>query len=296
MDQIRKMSTWYAWIQSMRPKTLILSVVPFALGSLLALPLDNPRLMGYAILSALFIQIGTNFINEGYDVQKGADSETRLGPKRGVQAGVLSVKQVISGGLICFVLAMISGLPLIAFGGWPIFLTLSISVLCGYLYTGGPLPLAYHGLGEAFVLLFFGVVSTAAAHYFQTGELSFKSFLLGVQLGLLATLPIAINNLRDIQDDAAANKRTLAVRFGTLFARIEITVLAFLPFGLNFLWEQQLVMLLPWLSLPLALTVVRGVWTHKPGKIYNNFLGLSIMFYVAFSLLLAVGVIWTGIV
>lgn len=281
-----------AWLVSTRPKTLLLSVFPFVLGALLAYPLIEKfdrLLLGCSILCALFIQVGTNLINDAYDVKRGADTETRLGPKRGLQEGVLSVKEVLNAGILCFAAALLFGIPLVEFGGYPILFILIVSVVFGYLYTGGPAPLAYHGLGELFVLVFFGVVSTLSAYYFQTGVIDYRPFVLGVQLGLFATLPIAINNLRDIHEDALVDKRTLAVRFGKTFGRVEITLLACAPFFINFYWDKPLVGVLPWLASPLAYQLVKSVWAHEPGKIYNKHLGLSILLYVAFSVLLIAG-------
>jgi len=234
--------------------------------------------MLFAMLSAFCIQIGTNLINDAFDVQRGADTKSRLGPKRGVQNGALSVNQVYRAGLFCFALALLFGIPLVVEGGLIILLLLVISVICGYIYTGGPVPLAYHGLGELFVTLFFGLAATLAAYFFQTGEVNVHAVLLGLQLGLLATLPIAINNLRDIVDDAKVNKRTLAVRFGETCARIEITALALTPFLIGQQW-------LPLLALPIAYKIIHGVWTVEPSKAYNRFLGMSMVLYLAFCVL-----------
>ena len=294
LDTVKIRSSDYmkAWVLTTRPKTLLLSVFPFLVGTVVATTKTykiNWFLMLFAMLSAFFIQIGTNFINDVYDFKNKADKATRLGPKRGIQSGILTVSQVYSAGIACFVIALLFGIPLIMKGGFPIFLILLASVACGYLYTGGPKPLAYNGLGEVFVLIFFGVVSTSAAYFFQTGVVDTQIIIIGLELGALATLPIAINNLRDIKDDTEVNKKTLAVRFGQKFARFEITVLCFLPFLLNFYFENIVITFAPWLMLPLSLSITRHIWTTKPSELYNIFLGQSILLYVLFSVCLMVG-------
>jgi 1,4-dihydroxy-2-naphthoate octaprenyltransferase len=281
-----------AWVLTTRPKTLILSVFPFLIGTIIAMtkvPRVNWLLMVSAILSALFIQIGTNFINDVYDFKNKADKPTRLGPKRGIQSGILTSPQVFLGALSAFAIALLFGIPLVLKGGFIISLILLISVACGYLYTGGPKPLAYNGLGEVFVIIFFGIVSTTAAFFLQTGYVDATIVLVSLQLGAFATLPIAINNLRDIKDDALADKKTLAVRFGKSFARVEITILAFLPFLLGFCFENVFITFIPWLTLPLCFAITRQIWNTEPSVVYNIFLGQSIVLYILFSSLLTVG-------
>lgn len=277
-----------AWILTTRPKTLILSVFPFFVGTCVALnkvgQLDF-SIMAFAILSALFIQIGTNFINDVYDFKNKADKVTRLGPKRGIQSGILTSSQVFLAALFCFALALISGIPLVLMGGAPICFILILSVIFGFIYTGGPKPLAYNGLGELFVIIFFGLVSTMCAYFFQTGYIDNSIALVGLQLGLLASMPIAINNLRDIEDDAKVDKKTLAVRCGKTFARIEISLLVLVPFTLLFFQDS----ILPALALPLALSLCKNIWETEPSSIYNQFLGKSIMLYMIFNLLLIAG-------
>lgn len=290
--QINRVDYIKAWVSSTRPKTLILSVFPFLIGTIFAIPKTgriNWGLMLFAMLSALFIQIGTNFINDVFDFKNKADKPTRLGPKRGIHSGILTSSQVFTAALGCFAIALLFGIPLVIKGGVAIGLILVVSVACGYLYTGGPKPLAYNGLGEVFVLIFFGLVSTSAAFYFQTGFVDFQIMLVGLELGALATLPIAINNLRDIKDDATVNKKTLAVRFGQKFARIEITALAFLPFVLNFYFENIALTFTPWFTLPLTLSITRHIWKTEPNATYNIFLAQSILLYVLFSVCLTVG-------
>lgn len=287
-----KMSQREAWLLSTRPKTLCLSITPFIVGSVAAYVKQgslNWVIFFCAILSAICIQIGTNLINDAYDAKHGTDTEKRLGPKRGVQAGVLTPQQVRLGGFFSFLLALGFGVPLVGAGGVPILLVLLASVICGFLYTGGPFPLAYKGLGEVFVIAFFGIVSTAAGYFLQTGIVDAALIVIGLQLGLLATLPIAINNLRDTEEDSRANKRTLAVRFGKTFARYEIAGCAVIPFVLGAFWVTTLHPLVfagPLLTLPLAIKIVRGIWENEPGKVYNRYLGLSVLLHTLFGALI----------
>lgn len=287
-----KPSPLQAWFLASRPKSLTLSILPIALGVVLAYTRGfaiSGSIMAFAMISALFIQIGTNLINDALDFKKGADSESRLGFQRATQNGWLSMQQVFNAGIICFALTLLFGIPLIMQGGLVILILLITSVILGYVYTGGPMPLAYYGLGDLFAFLFFGLVATTASYYLQTGSVSAESILAGLQLGFLVTNPIAINNLRDIEGDGKAAKRTLAVRFGKMFARCEISFLTIAPFILNLLWHQTMILLLPYIALPIAITLVKSIWKYEPGKIYNKLFGLSVLLHFLFSSMLLLG-------
>jgi 1,4-dihydroxy-2-naphthoate octaprenyltransferase len=250
----------------------------------------------YALIAAIFIQIGTNLVNDALDFKKGADTKERLGPVRVTQSGLLRMDQVLAGGMMCFGAALLFSIPLVIAGGWPLAVIMALSVLCGYMYTGGPFPLAYVGLGDLFVLLFFGFVATSAVYCLQGGALGFQPLLAGAQVGLLSTVMIAVNNLRDVASDSKANKRTLPVRFGATFGRWEISMLILLAFILNFFWfaeGYQLAGILPFSALPIGILVIRGVWSNNPGEIYNRFLGLSALLHVLFGILLTIG-LFTG--
>jgi 1,4-dihydroxy-2-naphthoate polyprenyltransferase len=246
----------------------------------------------FTLLCALSIQIATNLINDGIDVKKGTDKETRLGPIRPIHKGAITIEETMRGGYISLLLACLFGIPLVWQGGMALFLLLIVSVACAYLYTGGPYPLGYLGLGELFIFLFFGLASTGASYYLQTGRLDSMAFLAGSQLGLLAMIPMAIDNLRDIVDDGAANKRTLAVRFGKKFARHEITWLIFTPYLLNVLWwiyGFTFAVLLPWITAPFAYKLIKNIRAHEPDRIYNQFLAQSAKLNLLFASLLVVG-------
>lgn len=291
-EVIKKQNIGYSLLLAMRPKTLTAAVVPVFVGTMIAVGQEIAiawSIVCFALLSALCIQIGTNFINDALDFKKGADTDTRLGPMRVTQSGLLSMQQVIIVGLGFFFLALLFGIPLIQRGGNPIAILLVISVLCGYLYTGGPKPLAYNGFGDLFVFLFFGLISTSAMYYLQAGNLDSKPILAGAQVGLLATVLIAVNNLRDISGDAKVNKKTLAVRFGKRFARWEITLLILIPFFLSVFWwsfNDNLAALLPWFSFPLGYKLIGCIWKTEPSPIYNHFLVQAAALHLIFGLLL----------
>jgi 1,4-dihydroxy-2-naphthoate octaprenyltransferase len=239
-----------------------------------------------AFLSVLFLQIGTNFINDAMDFPKGADTVGRLGPKRMTQAGLLSFQQTFTGGLVCFGVAILMGIPLVIAGGLPFVVILLLSVLCGYLYTGGPAPLAYLGLGELFIFIFYGLVAIPSAFYLQTGFVDQTVWIAAVQMGLLAMLPNAVNNLRDRQGDSKVHKKTLAVRFGTRFACGAMSLFAIFPFIIGLAWlfvNQPYLFLFPFFSLPLALQFIKTIWKTEQGSSYQLSFAQSILLIFSFA-------------
>lgn len=284
-----------AWIIGARPHTWSATFVPISVGVSLAAQ-EGAKIdwiiAFFTLLSALLIQIGANLTNDALDFKKGVDTEGRVGFQRMTQAGWMPQRDVLVGGFICFALAFVCGIPLIMLGGWPFLFVLLSSITFAYLYTGGPFPLSYHGLAEVFTLLFFGLVSTTTAYYLQMGAVHKSVVIAGLQVGLLASVIIAINNLRDIENDAKQNKRTLAVRFGMIFARIEITCFTFLPFILGFYWSYfgyPLATLLPYLVLPLSYQNVKAIWNIKPSIAYNRFLARSALIQLLFGIFLILG-------
>lgn len=296
-DHIPMMPLWKIWMLAARPKTLTTAFVPIFVASALSFHLTggvNLSVCFCTLIAALFIQIGTNFFNDAIDFKKGADTEERLGPLRVTQAGLLPAKQVIAMGFACFGLASLATLPLIFIGGMPIVYLLLFSLISGYAYTGGPYPIAYLGLGEVFVILFFGLIATGAVFFLQTGTLSTAAVVAGVQLGLLASAIIAINNLRDREQDQKAAKKTFAVRFGKQAAERALLLMLLCPYLLNFLWifsSMSFAGLLPFLALPLAIAIYYKVNQTPPSKIYNDFLGLTALHHLLFGLLLTAGVL-----
>ncbi len=283
------------WLLAVRPKTLTAALVPIVVGTAIAY-LDGGTLRlwvaGLALAASFFIQVGTNFVNDAIDFKKGADTEERVGPVRVTQSGLLSAKAVMAGGAACFVVAVLLGAPLVWVGGWPILVIGLFSVACGYGYTGGPFPLAYVGLGDVFVMLFFGLIAVTGTHFLVSASWSVWALLGGLQVGAHATVLIAINNLRDRTTDARVGKRTLAVRLGERGAKGEITALAVAPFVLGFAWCARgawWAALLPLLSLPVAVTLIRDVLRTPPSAAYNGYLARSAKLHLLFGLLLAAG-------
>jgi len=221
------------WLLAARPKTLAAAVVPVLVGTSLAfrhLASMQWASFVFALLGATFIQIGTNYVNDALDFKKGADTHARLGPLRVTQAGLLDADAVLRGAYVCFGIAALCGIPLIMRGGWPIAIVGIASIVAAYAYTGGPYPLAYHGLGELFVMIFFGFIAVCGSFYLQRLALDATAWIGGFAVGSLSVVILAINNLRDIDNDRASNKRTLAARFGSTFAYAEIIVFAIAPF------------------------------------------------------------------
>ena len=285
----------HAWFLGIRPKTLTAGSIPILIGTLLAWVVHGKIDWIIAFLTffcAVLIQIGINLINDVLDFKKGADNELRIGFRRVTQSGLLSPKAVLKAGFFCFAIALLCGIPLTFQGGGPFLFVLLTSIIFGYLYTGGPFPLAYHGLGDIFAFVFFGVLSTLTAYYLQIGSVDFRPLLAGIQIGFLATTIIAINNFRDIACDAKVNKRTLAVLFGSTFARVEITFTSLAPFFLGFLWVKigyPFAMMLPCLVLPLAFANIKAIWFFDPSPLYNQIFIRSTFIHLFFGILLALG-------
>jgi len=286
------------WLQALRPKTLTAAVVPVIVASALVVAERfefKIALSLCALLSSIFIQIGTNLINDALDFKKGADDEKRIGPTRVTQSGLLSHRGVMSGGFLCFFIATLLGIPLVIAGGWTIVIIGVLSLICAYIYTGGPWPLAYVGLGDIFVILFFGLVAVIGTFFLHTQSVSLGSIFAGLQIGMLATVLIAVNNLRDSPLDKLVGKKTLAVRFGVNFARIEIALLVFLPFILGFYWVFEgefLAAVLPILCFPLARRLVSDIFKTEPSPLYNKFLAKAAGLHLIFGILLTAGLIF----
>lgn len=211
------------WIMAARPKTLWAAISPVIIGTAVAYNEGLVHYLTFAVtlLSAVFIQIGTNLANDYYDFVKGSDTDERKGPTRVTQAGLIPPNKVKSAFIIVFVIAFLFGLYLIFRGGYPILIIGLSSILFGVLYTGGPYPLGYNGLGDIFVLIFFGPVAVGGTYYLQTMQISNEVMIIGLIPGLISTALLAVNNLRDIETDTKSGKRTLGVRFGQSFVRFE---------------------------------------------------------------------------
>jgi 1,4-dihydroxy-2-naphthoate octaprenyltransferase len=286
--------TLKTWVMAIRPKTLTAALVPVAVGTGLAFGAGVGRWLPAlaALLGALLIQIGTNLTNDYYDFKKGADTEERLGPVRVTQSGLISPRTVLASALGCFGLAILTGIYLVWIGGWPLVAIGLTSVLCGYAYTGGPLPLAYHGLGDIFVFVFFGLVAVTGTYYVQALTVSPAAWWAAVPVGSLGTALLVVNNLRDAHTDVKANKRTLVVRLGTGAGKAEYLVLLaasfatpFILFGLGLASAWVFLALL---SVPLAVGPLKLVLKAQ-GAALNAALGGTARLQLVFGLLFAVG-------
>lgn len=284
-----------AWFMAARPKTLTAALVPIMATSALVHAMGKPVLAWVswlALLSSFCIQIATNLVNDAADFAKGADTSERIGPTRVTQMGYFTSRQVMQMAALVFGFAILFGFPLVLEGGWPILIAGVLSIFFGYGYTSGPFPLAYLGLGDLFVILFFGFVAVCGLFFIHTKEISPEAFVLSLQVGFHATVMIAINNLRDIEQDRVANKRTLAVRLGKTGARWEIGILIFLPFLLSIFWllhGYTWAFLLSLLPLPLAVKLAKNIFATEPGRIFNKFLGMGAGLHLLYALCLSLG-------
>lgn len=284
-----------AWFLAARPKTLSASVVPIIAATGLARGFGHEIqwwIVGCALMAVFCIQIGTNFVNDAMDFKKGADNEQRIGPMRVTQQGHFTFKQVMTFAGIFFVLAAAFGIPLVIHGGAPILIIGLLSILMGYAYTSGPMPLAYNGLGDLFVILFFGLVAVGGLFYLLTGTYDLNAFILGLQIGFLSTVLIAINNLRDIKTDVLVNKKTLAVRLGVQRGRFWIAFLLIAPFITGYYWlylQRWWVYAIPLFCFPLGLSIGKKIFRTEPSPEYNRFLAQSSAFNLLFSILIAIG-------
>lgn len=286
--------TLKTWLMAMRPKTLTAGAVPVLVATALAYGEGVGRLLPAlaALVGAVLIQIGTNFINDYYDFKKGADTAERLGPKRVTQSGLIAPSTVLMGGLACFALATLVGLYLVAVGGWPIVLIGVMSLICGYAYTGGPYPLGYHGLGDLFVLIFFGLVAVTGTYYVQAGFVGPAAWWASLPVGAIGTCLIVVNNQRDASTDVKAGKRTVVVRFGAGFGRAEYVLLLVASYATPFvLFTRGLAsawVFLPLLSLPLVAPPLK-MMLKSEGAALNPALGATARLQLVFGLLFALG-------
>ena len=285
------------WAMAARPRTLPAAVAPVLVGTALAATEGTFKVLTFvaALLGALFIQVGTNLSNDYSDARRGADTEDRLGPVRVTAGGLVPPRQVLVATYVAFGLAVLAGSYLIATAGWELLLVGAASILAGVLYTGGPRPYGYEGLGEVFVFLFFGVVAVTGSYFAQVERLEWEALVLAVPVGLLASAILVVNNVRDLETDRRAGKRTLAVRMGRERTRALYVamvaggfVTAQLPWLLGGLSPWLLVALL---AVPLALPVVRTVRTRSDGPALNGALAGTGRLQLAFCLLLSAGIL-----
>lgn len=288
-----------AWFLATRPPTLAAALVPVAVGTGVAARVGDVRWLPAlaALVGACLIQIGTNFANDAFDFEKGADDGSRLGPARAAQSGWLTPSDLKRGMAVVFGLAVLVGLYLVWAAG-PVILAIGVtSILAGIAYTGGPFPLAYNGLGDVFVMVFFGFVAVMGTAWVASGTLPPIAAFASVPVGALATGILVVNNVRDREGDARVGKRTLIVRFGRAFGQAQFLVVLALAFGvpaaLFATHRAGAFVLLPWLTLPLALPLVRSLFRDE-GAVLNTTLVGTARLLVLHGLLFALGLSLDG--
>jgi 1,4-dihydroxy-2-naphthoate octaprenyltransferase len=283
-----------AWWLAIRPATLTASAAPVLVGSGAAWA-DGAFALGpalAALLGAALLQVGANFANDVFDFERGADTVDRLGPQRATQQGWISAAQMKRAMWLAFAGATVVGLYLTYVAGWPVLALGLLSIAAAYLYTGGPKPYGYLGLGDLAVFVFFGFGAVAGTYYVQAHSVSRLALLASIPIGALATAILVVNNLRDIETDARAGKHTLAVRLGDGPTRSYYLLLLAMAYLVPlFLWWRGLSgawALLSWLSLPLALRLA-GRMRHERGLALNGCLVGTARLEVVFGLLFALG-------
>lgn len=285
------------WLLAARPRTLPAGVAPVLVGTALAASQEHfhPWTFVAALLGAVLIQIGANLSNDYSDARRGADTEERLGPVRVTAGGLVPPRTVLVATYVTFALAILCGVYLIVVAGWGILAIGAASILAGVLYTGGPRPYGYDGLGDLFVFLFFGVVAVAGSYFVQTRALAWEAFAFAVPVGLLASAILMVNNIRDAATDVRVGKRTLAVRLGRERARrIYAAELALALALAPALWAAGRFdgwVLLTLLSVPFAVALARTVATHDDGPTLNAALGRTGMLQLAYCALLSIGLL-----
>jgi 1,4-dihydroxy-2-naphthoate octaprenyltransferase len=281
------------WIQAARPKTLWAAVAPVVMGSAMAAAdgaFHGPS-AALALLGALLIQVGTNYCNDYGDFRKGADTLARVGPVRATQAGLVSPTAMLWATVLVFALTALVAILLSLRAGWPVLVVGAASILSGVVYTAGPRPLAYVGLGDLFVLFFFGPVAVGGTYFVQARAWSSEAALAGLAAGLLSCAILTVNNLRDVETDRVAGKRTLAVRFGKNFSRgeyVACVVLALLVPVALWLATGRAGGLLGCLAVLPAVPAVLGV-LRNDGAALNPYLGRTGLVLLLFGLLFSAG-------
>lgn len=285
------------WIEAARPKTLAAAFTPVIVGAGIAWhdSVFNTTSTSVALICAFLIQIGTNFANDYYDFIKGADTHERIGFQRATAAGLIAPKTMRNATIITMGLAFLIGQYLIWIGGWQVLVIGLLSLLFGILYTGGPYPLGYNGLGDIFVFIFFGIVAVMGTYYVNALEWSGASFWASLAVGGLCTNILVINNLRDVEQDTKAGKRTLGVMFGETALKMEYSLMLLLayavPLHFYFRLDYGLWILSPFLVLPLGLIHAMRVWNETEKVNLNKVLEQTAKFMALFGILFTIGIV-----
>lgn len=285
------------WVLAARPATLPAGVAAVVVGSALAAADGVFRwdALVVTLFAALAIQVGVNYANDLADAQKGADTEARIGPTRAVAAGLLTSGQMKRGIAVAFVLAAIAGVYLIWLAGWVILAIGIVSIIAALGYTNGPIPYGYYGLGEVFVFVFFGLVATVGTRYVYDRAAPADAWMSGVSMGLLAAAILVANNVRDIETDRVAGKRTLAVIFGRQAARWMYTMMVFAAYAVIAVAVAAGALptwaMVTFVSIALAVQPVRTIFTQTEGPPLIGVLKATARLQLVFAALLALGVL-----
>ena len=283
------------WVLASRLKTLTAAISPVLVGVSLAIHDGEFQLFiaFMTLLAAVLIQIGANFANDVYDFLNGSDREDRLGPTRATQSGLIPPEDMKKGMWLVFALAICVGFYLASIGGWPIVWIGLASIASAIAYTGGPYPLGYHGWGDVFVFVFFGIIAVPGTYYLQSGFVSYDSILFGIPLGALSTAILIVNNLRDADTDIKSGKRTLAVRFGKTFVKIEYIIMMMVAFVIPIyilqFWDELSLYIILFL-LPISVRLIQSLY-NETGISLNPVLVNTAQFLFHFSILLSIGLI-----
>jgi 1,4-dihydroxy-2-naphthoate octaprenyltransferase len=283
------------WVLASRLKTLTAAISPVLVGVSLAIHDGEFQLFiaFMTLLAAVLIQIGANFANDVYDFLNGSDREDRLGPTRATQSGLIPPEDMKKGMWLIFALAICVGFYLASIGGWPIVWIGLASIASAIAYTGGPYPLGYHGWGDVFVFVFFGIIAVPGTYYLQSGFVSYDSILFGIPLGALSTAILIVNNLRDADTDIKSGKRTLAVRFGKTFVKIEYIIMMVVAFAIPIyilqFWDELSLYIILFL-LPISIRLIQSLY-NETGISLNPVLVNTAQFLFHFSILLSIGLI-----
>jgi 1,4-dihydroxy-2-naphthoate octaprenyltransferase len=294
--QTNTISKFEAWVLASRPRTLAAAIVPVVIGTSIAIHdgVFRPVAAIVALICSLLIQIGTNLVNDLYDFLRGTDKHDRIGPQRATASGLLSQKEMKVGIYLTFGLSFFLGMYLVYIGGTFILFIGVISILAGIAYTAGPFPLAYNGLGDIAVFVFFGFAGTIGTYYSQAQTISALSFWASVPVGALITNILVVNNYRDREEDHSNGKNTLVVIFGETFGRFQYIFFMIISYAILFVvfftFKKNLVIFLPLLSLPLSVKLVKMIFTLK-GSELNKTLELTAKLSALYGLLFAVGIL-----
>ena len=284
------------WVIASRPKTMTAAIAPVLLGSALAYYEGAFDIITFFVIliAACLIQIGTNLTNDLFDYIKGADNNDRLGPKRAMQAGLILEHEMKRAIFIVFSLSICFGFYLALLGGWIIVGIGLLSILFAILYTGGPYPLAYNGLGDIFVFIFFGLIAVSGTYYLYTDYFSINSFILGSSAGCLATAILVVNNLRDVDNDKEYGKNTLAVYFGKKFTQFEyllLMIIAYIiPIYISIELGNKSSIYIVYFTLPICIRLIIDVF-YKKNSMLNETLEATAKLLLLYSLLLSFGIV-----